>query len=910
MLYSEIKQCYSHWWYLLTLLLCIYLVGCSNINEPNQDSAKGSGAITIQLAWRNSANEIKAVDPPSGDVCVDFQIETVEVTVMDSNQIEVDSKQWPCADHGGDMVVPAGSGYLVEVDGLIDSMVQWQGISDSPITVVAGQASDPVTISMVYIGDDQTPPTATTSPSHLATNIPTDTAITIVFSEDVVAASLNSTSVTVSDGASNVPGSIVYNAETYTATFQPSQELAVSTTYTITVTTDVLDIAGNMATNVSSSFTTTRVWYVDGDATAGSGQSWADPFITISAAIAAADDAEQIWVKAGTYLLSQQNVAIQLLINKSVVLLGGFAGTETQYNQRDWSTMTTTIDGEGSYRCFFVSADATLDGFTITNGTLVGSEPGGAGMYIDASAPHILNCTFHDNNISGSAGYGGAIYIASGNPVITNCTFQENHVSATSGYSGAIYNDQGGPTISGCIFQNNRSSGGFANRAGAIYNYFAQATTTISNCVFDTNSTFGEASTGGAIYNSNSDISILNCRFQDNSCGGLFFSYGAAIYNNSSDVLIQNTVFNNNSAGSRDAGRGGAIYNSSSSPTITNCTFVLNETSAWESTDIYGGAIANYSTSSPIITNCILWDNQAQNGSQLYDDVGSNTTITYSNIDQSGYSGNMREYPRLGASFHLRADSPCIDQGDNSAAPAIDIDGESRPQSSAADMGADEFRDSDGDKIPDYWEIIHGLSISTDDSGTDSDGDMLPALSEYHLDTDPNSAETVLSAGDRRGAWTIAGNHTASDKSTPTGVATNTYRSFFIFDLSSLAATITAASVRLELTAYTSITPEETLQIYDVSTNTATLTASGSGQTGIYNDLGSGELYGEFEVSPADQNMVLDIPLNTEAVADINAAAGGNFAIGLRLETLVGDGALFFSTADEDRTHQLILVTE
>ncbi len=894
------------------ILICIFFLfvcGCSNLEESGGVDGSGSGTISIQLAWRNTANEIEAIDPPSGDVCVDFQIETVNVQVI-NDSVAIAPRQRPCNEHGVDMTeIPAGSGYQVVVDGLIGDVVTWQGSSDSNITVIAGQAADPVTVAMDYIGDDSDPPTATTSPADLAADVDTDTVISIAFSEAVVEASLTGESIIVSDGAGNVTGTLDYNADTYTLTFQPSQDLTVSTTYTITVTTDVMDAAGfNLAQNVSSSFSTTRVWYVDGSAAAGSGQSWSDPFNTVSAAVAAASDGEQIWVKAGTYLLSQQNVAIQILINKAVEILGGFAGTETQEHQRDWSTLTTTIDGEESYRCFFLSADATLDGFTITRGALVGSEPGGAGMYIDTSAPHIVNCTFSENNISGSAGYGGAIYIASGNPVITDCTFQDNRVTAISGYSGAIYNDQGGPTISGCIFRNNRSSNGYGNSAGAIYNKVAQATTTISNCIFDNNSTLGEGSTGGAIYNSNSDISILNCRFKNNSCSGLFYSYGGAIYNYSSDVLIENTIFSNNSAGSRDAGRGGAIYNSSSSPTITNCTFVFNETSAWESTDILGGAISNHTTSNPIITNCILWDNQAQNGSQIYDDAGSSTTVTASNIDQSGYSGNLRKYPRFGASFHLRADSPCIDQGDNAAATAFDIDGESRPQSSAADIGADEFRDSDNDNVPDYWEIINGLNFAVDDADSDSDGDLLPTLAEYQLDTDPNSSDTVLNGIDR-GAWSSTGDHTALDKSTPTGNASGNYRSFFIFDLSSLATTIGTAAVRLELTNYGSIDAVETIQAYDVSTDTTTLAADGTGQAAIYDDLGSGDLYGDFDVTPTDQNTVLDIQLNSETVSDINAAAGGQFAIGLKLESS-GEGGLSFSDASEDRTHQLILVAE
>ncbi len=33
-------------------------------------------------------------------------------------------------------------------------------------------------------------------------------------------------------------------------------------------------------------------------------------------------------------------VAGQIVINKALELMGGFAGTETQHHQRDWQTLT------------------------------------------------------------------------------------------------------------------------------------------------------------------------------------------------------------------------------------------------------------------------------------------------------------------------------------------------------------------------------------------------------------------------------------------------------------------------------------------------------------------------------------------------------------------------------------------
>jgi len=100
-------------------------------------------------------------------------------------------------------------------------------------------------------GDSTRPTILSVSPTDGSTGVPLTTTITATFSEAMNATSVNETTFTI-EGAT---GTVSY--EGTTATLTPSADLAYNTTFTVTVTTGVKDIAGNsMAADYIWNFTT------------------------------------------------------------------------------------------------------------------------------------------------------------------------------------------------------------------------------------------------------------------------------------------------------------------------------------------------------------------------------------------------------------------------------------------------------------------------------------------------------------------------------------------------------------------------------------------------------------------------------------------------------------------------------
>jgi len=373
----------------------------------------------------------------------------------------------------------------------------------------------------------------------------------------------------------------------------------------------------------------------------GTGVSWVDAYGLLQDALDDAGSGDDIWVSAGIYMPTTEvggsgsrHQSFQM--KNGVAIYGGFAGTETLFDQRDVLNNATILSGDigvpidPNDNCFHIfyhpdglalDPNAILDGFTITAGNADGpGDLDGGGMYNGNSNPTVANSTFSGNS---AANYGGGMYNYGSNPMVTDCNFIGN----LADYGGGIYTTIS-LTMTDCILNNNSANGEMA-AGGGIY---ATAILTMNDCTLIDNSANGEMADGGGIYTTAS-LTMTDCTLGDNTANG-DTAAGGGIYTTASLTMTDCTLMSDNSANGEIAA-GGGIY-TTAILTMTDCTLGDNVANG-EMPDgggmAYGGGI--YTTASLTMTNCTLIDNLAKGDTATGGGIYTTAILTMTNCTLS-----------------------------------------------------------------------------------------------------------------------------------------------------------------------------------------------------------------------------------------------------------------------------------
>jgi parallel beta-helix repeat protein len=265
-------------------------------------------------------------------------------------------------------------------------------------------------------------------------------------------------------------------------------------------------------------FVTIRVSPQGDDAYDGS--SWSRAKRTVQAGIqAAAMIGGDVWVQAGTY---EERITLPPFAH----VYGGFAGTETARDQRDWQSNPTILDGrqQGSVvTCTAGRERSTLDGFTITGG----NATNGGGVYLYSCTPTIAHNTIRANT---AAALGGGLYSYGSPPVIVNNAFLDNSAGTTGG----------GLWVYGvpATIANNLIAGNSAPSQGGGFHLYASASTVAGNLI--------TGNTGDGLYVIGSSATIVNNTITGNS--------GMGLYTGGFSPSITNTIVAFNASGVSRAG--------------------------------------------------------------------------------------------------------------------------------------------------------------------------------------------------------------------------------------------------------------------------------------------------------------------------------------------------------------------
>jgi hypothetical protein len=331
-------------------------------------------------------------------------------------------------------------------------------------------------------------------------------------------------------------------------------------------------------------------------------------YSTIQKAIDAAGKGDKVQVSQGTYY---ENITLK----EGVTLEGGW---NKDFSRRDISAYVTTLDGSSNKGWVVLGAnEATLDGFTVINGTRVVFEDNtttGAGINCESTSPTIINNIIKANEPSG-------IYCSDCSAIIKNNVITNNKQAGINVEKGSS------PKIEGNIIRDNKEAGIRSGKMPAsqlevrnniINNNRAGIDAILATGSINNNIIYENREAG--IRCSITPLNIINNTITANGQAGINVDDPAAL-----PTMKNNIITHNNDAGIRSGGQGYSY----------NLLFANNRT---ENCDPYN-----------------LWCVRRQYGG--YEDEESYLKL-------NGIIADPLYVDAVHHDYHLRPGSPAIDAGD------------------------------------------------------------------------------------------------------------------------------------------------------------------------------------------------------------------------------------------------------
>ena len=443
-------------------------------------------------------------------------------------------------------------------------------------------------------------------------------------------------------------------------------------------------------------------------------------FASVQAAIDAALPGGEVRIAGGTYTDPGGTVAA---ITKSLILRGGYDPACAALNPTLYHTM---LDGQwgGSVVSITNAGEVLLEHLTLTHGDgsgNCGSNYGcGGGVYATGTDLRMGDCVITNSKGSASGGArGGGFYAYAhghtvemwGSHVVSNTAAPASSASTEYGYGGGIYIEGG--TVS--LWENEiLDNVGSVNHGGSggIHLSDVASADVLTNTIRGNKANVSIYWSGGGglyiIYSS--AVYVAGNRIEGNWAASLA-GYGGGAYVYKSDAHLARNLIVSNTTGTMN-GYGGGVYVFSTTPVTLSNNLIVRNSAATS-----GGGVCVSRSAAPASRAILVNNTIADNGdtgvvasqyavlTMTNNIVAGHTTgltvgqiltgtivadhnLFWNTSDPITGSNAIVGDPLLTADYHLRTGSPAADAGLTIPWLTTDLEGNSRPQGSAYDLGA------------------------------------------------------------------------------------------------------------------------------------------------------------------------------------------------------------------------------